>query len=538
MDFARIVQGRRTAYATCASRFSAAATQDAIYGDGKCAEVNNARATAYWWAQDVMVRTAVGRENCECQCVTQEFACEVISLMDPACVECACGDRPATCAITQNYTVYQAADADQQTVLPNVAGRTTLILSNNNGSFNEWAQHVGEIATNDGAGNFTYTVPSSGQIILDDSGNDYYIAFSGGVGPLYPVINGSLVGTTLTLISEAPQVNAIAGREIVIAVSEDGVTWTGIYNGLESALEDPLVVTVTGQPTEVRSFYIYGELECQSVPNDGTITVDGNPPATARSYQLPPGSSIEGTDAAFTFAPWYEPRYRLSFWMKFDEAVIATSPYEEVGVSVYTSYISFPAFFLNYTQIFVQRSPLYNNAISFNLECTTETVTNTRIYTTQSIPGFDPSQWHNIRLVKEALTVATRNQLPDFTLYVDGVEVPLEVISEIDGGANPAIPWESGTVGLYRRTAVSTKDAFIDEVYMDTRPDTDGNAVLLTNLMEQAYAPNSWVFWYRAEVPDDLTAPPYSTPNAPNAPYLQAFSGTPSLSNDTPPQLP
>lgn len=278
MDFARIVQGRRTAYATCAARFSAAATQDAIYGDAKCAEVNNARATAYWWAQDVMARTAIGRESCECQCVTQEFACEVISLMDPACVECACGDRPATCAITQNYTVYQAADADQQTVLPNIAGRTTLILSNNNGSFNEWAQHVGEIATDDGAGNFTYTVPSSGQIILDDSGNDYYIAFSGGVGPLYPVINGSLVGTNLALISESPQVNVIAGREIVIAVSEDGVTWTGVYNGSESAFAGSFVATVSGSPTLVRSIYIYGELECQSSPVDGEIP----PPATFR----------------------------------------------------------------------------------------------------------------------------------------------------------------------------------------------------------------------------------------------------------------
>lgn len=530
MDFARIVQGRRTAYATCAARFSAAATQDAIYGDGKCAEVNNARATAYWWAQDVMARTAVGRENCECQCVTQEFACEVISLMDPACVECACGDRPATCAITQNYTVYQAADADQQTVLPNVAGRTTLILSNSNGSFNEWAQHVGEIATDDGAGNFTYTVPSSGQIILDDSGNDYYVAFAGGAGPLYPVINGSLVGTTLTLISESPQVNAIAGREIVIAVSEDGVTWTGVYNGVESLLENPLVVTVSGQPAEVRSFYIYGELECQSSPNDGEITVDGNPPATARSYQLPIGSEIQGSDVFLPFVPWYEPRWRASFWIKFDTA--SGIPGEEAAWGVYHGYIA------QYTQVYIGRSTFFPNAIEVNLECLTEFVTNTRSFTTQAIPGFDTSQWHNIRLVKNALTAATRNKLPDFTLYVDGVEVPLQAINEIDQGANPDTPWDFSVVTFVRRTGIDPVDAFLDEIYMDNRQDFDGNTVLLNNLMDQAYPPQSWVFWYRAEVPDDLTAPPYSTPNAPNAPYLQAFSGTPSLSNDTPPQLP
>lgn len=270
MNMNRIVEGRRTAYASCAARYSAAATQDSIYGDD-CSCQNNARATAYWWAQDVMARYPINGEDCGCQCVTEEFACEVIKMMDPSCVECACGDRPATCDIPRNYTVYQIADAAQQTVLPNVVNRTTLIGSNVTAISNDWSNHLGDIAIDNGAGVFTYTSPAAGNIVYAGANSSYYIVYANGAGPIYPIINGSLSGSSLILFSEYPQVNQVAGRQIVVEYSEDGVTWTGAYVGPESVFATSYTVTVSGTPAFVRSRYIYGELDCESPVIQGAV---------------------------------------------------------------------------------------------------------------------------------------------------------------------------------------------------------------------------------------------------------------------------
>ena len=281
MNMDRIVEGRRTAYASCAARYSASATQDSIYGDD-CSCQNNARATAYWWAQDVMARYPINGETCDCQCVTEEFACGVIKLMDPACVECACGDRPATCDIAQSLTTYQTADAADQPFLPSVLGETSLIISNVTGVVNGFSQNVGNIATSDGNNGWTYSTPPSGSIIYAAANGLYYVAFPGGAGPLYPIINGSLSGTSLALISSAPSVHAVAGRQIVIEYSADGVTWFGAYVGLESIFAGSYSVTVSGTPTLVRARYIYGELDCESEVVSGSVP----PPANNRSFHF------------------------------------------------------------------------------------------------------------------------------------------------------------------------------------------------------------------------------------------------------------
>jgi hypothetical protein len=296
------VEAQAFGYARCASDSTLEAWNAEIYGDCKCAREHDMRAMFYWWGVDVMSRTPQEDSDCNCgKCVTDEFACEVIRLLNPGCIVCGCGspeDRPISCDIVQDVTVFQAADADQELVLPNVAGRTTLIASNQTPVANNWSLHVGEIATDDGTGSFTYYAPNLGDVILDGGTGDYYVAYTGGVGPLYPEIDGTLVFFVLTLFSRWPGVTAQYSRDVVVEISADGITWVGVYSGPETALLTGYVVPtpVTTSPIFTRSTYYYEEDNaCSADPVEGSIPPFVAPPCGILVYTMTPESDC-GTD--------------------------------------------------------------------------------------------------------------------------------------------------------------------------------------------------------------------------------------------------
>ena len=293
---AQNVQAQAFGFATCSGESTYSAVQNRIYGDCKCYEHDQMRAMFYWWATDVMERTPQEGGDCNCgKCVTDEFACSVITLMGPGCIVCGCGsesDRPISCDIAYDQTVYQAADADQELVLPNVAGRTTLIISNATPVTNNWSAHVGEVATDDGTGIFTYYAPAVGDVILDAGTSTYYVAYAGGVGPLFPPIDGNLVFLNLTLFTRFPGVTAQYNRNVAVETSPDGVTWTVVYFGPESALIAGYTAVVSDSPTLTRSTYYYGEEDfCSYAYADGSIPPFVAPPCGILVYDITPDST-------------------------------------------------------------------------------------------------------------------------------------------------------------------------------------------------------------------------------------------------------
>jgi len=286
-------------YAVCAVQSNALAIDDSIYGECGCE--HDCRAMYYQWGVELMNRTEATDCDCAGRCVDPEFACKVINLLNPGCIVCGCGspdDVPVSCEIVQNRAVFQALDADQELVGPNVAGRTTLIITNQTPVTNNWSAHVGEVATDDGAGNFTYTALTVGDIVLDSGTGTYYVAYAGGAGPLYPEIDGTLVFLVLTLFSRWPGVTAQYSRDVVVEISPDGVTWTPIYSGPEAALLTGYVVPtpVTTSPTFTRTTYFYAEENaCSTDPVDGSIPPFVAPPCGILVYTMTPEADC-GTD--------------------------------------------------------------------------------------------------------------------------------------------------------------------------------------------------------------------------------------------------
>lgn len=269
-----IQEAQAFGYSRCAVASTMCAVEAEIYGDKECG--HDCRAMFYWWGVDVLSRTLT--EGCDCtdKCVTEAFACAVIRLLNPGCIECGCGspdEIPTSCDIVADRSVYQALDASEQSTIPHVAGRQTLIVSDTTDAGNEWADHVGDIATDDGAGNYTYWTPTAGLVIYSGAGAAYYLAYAGGVGPYFPVVSGNEAAGMLTLVSEAPEVNGALGRNVLIQASADGTTWTSLYVGPEDVLESgAYVLTVNESYSHLRCVYYWGEEdECSRMVTGGTI---------------------------------------------------------------------------------------------------------------------------------------------------------------------------------------------------------------------------------------------------------------------------
>lgn len=296
-----LVISRRNAFACCAAEASKNAIAAKIVGDEDCYKNYMRIAVWYRWGADVMARTPADGDDTCCsgnQCVTDEFALATINKLDAldGCVKCGCGspaDRPLTCDITPDLTVYQALDADQQLVGPNVAGRTTLITTNINGVSNGWSANLGKIATDDGTGVFTYTIPAFASVIYAATQNSYFVTYAGGAGPLYPEIDGNLVFFDLTLMSRWPGVTLQYSRDVLVETSPDGTTWAPVYFGTETALAYGLLLTpVTNSPTLTRSTYYYNEYNtCSAGPVAGSIPPFIAPPCGIIAYTITPDST-------------------------------------------------------------------------------------------------------------------------------------------------------------------------------------------------------------------------------------------------------
>ena len=269
-----IQEAQAFGYSRCAVASTMCAVEAEIYGDKECG--HDCRAMFYWWGVDVLSRTLTEDCDCDDKCVTEAFACAVIRLLNPGCIECGCGspdEIPTSCDIVADRSVYQALDASEQNTIPHVAGRQTLIVSDTTDAGNEWADHVGDIATDDGAGNYTYWTPTAGLVIYSGAGAAYYLAYAGGVGPYFPVVSGNEAAGMLTLVSEAPEVNGALGRNVLIQASADGTTWTSLYVGPEDVLESgAYVLTVNESYSHLRCVYYWGEEdECSRMVTGGTI---------------------------------------------------------------------------------------------------------------------------------------------------------------------------------------------------------------------------------------------------------------------------
>ena len=282
-----IVDAQAFGYSRCAVASTMCAIEAEIYGEKGCGG-DSCRAMFYWWGVDVLSRTLTQGCDCTDKCVTDEFACSVIRLLNPGCIECGCGsadDIPTNCDITPDRTVYQAVDAANQNTIPHVAGRQTLIVSDTTGAANDWASHVGDVATDDGAGNYTYWTPTAGLVIHSGANNTDYLTYAGGAGPMFPVVNGSLAGVTLTLTTTEPPIASAYNRSVLIEVSADGVTWTPVYVGAENTLVSGAAVTISGSPSLVRTTYYYGEDDdCSASPVLGVIASG----AASRSFEFSP----------------------------------------------------------------------------------------------------------------------------------------------------------------------------------------------------------------------------------------------------------
>lgn len=284
-------------FSVCATESTDLAIDSEIHGQPECACEHDCRAMWYWWGVDLLSRTPTDDCDCDDKCVDPNLACEAIGLLAPGCVTCGCGspdDVPESCDITQTLTVYQAADASQQTILPNVAGRTTLIVSDTTGAGNAWASHVGQVATDDGTGVFTYSTPALNSIVLSSFDQVLWVTFTGGAGWYYPSIQGSIVSGNLTLISAAPQVTLLYGRTIVVELTTDGTAWTPFYSGPETVMASGYTAAFSPDPIEARTTYFYGsELQCHSDPVLGSIPPDAC--AVARTITYGADASEQGT---------------------------------------------------------------------------------------------------------------------------------------------------------------------------------------------------------------------------------------------------
>jgi hypothetical protein len=295
--------------------------------------------------------------------------------------------------------------------------------------------------------------------------------------------------------------------------------------GNENAVEDDY--TVDPETLYMRTYFLVED--CQYGPFLSQVSIDANPPRSGRSYQLPPGADIVDFVDTTTFNPLIAPTYRISLWNKFDQVPAGVGDYGTALLIIY----SFGAGGGEACTLILYPSGVGGYSLLLNYGFGTPIYSCE--FTTVPIPGFDSSQWHHICVIKNATSGPSDNLPEDFEFFVDGVSVAFTQTQNI-GAIAPM------TVTLFGidiiNGAQATADNYLDEVYMDLLSDrTNVSTVLMPNLMDQVYG-SGWLFWYRAEVPDDLTAPPWSTPNAPNMPFLRDAGSPPGiLSTDVPPLL-
>lgn len=519
-----LITGRRQAYALCAAEADYAALQDQIYGDTKCAAKNTARAMFYWWAQDVMERTPIATDHCaDCKCVTDEFACEVIRLMDPGCVTCGCGapsDRPISCELTGTYGV--AADVDASFESNAVTGQSYLIVSDINDAGNTWADNIGNIAYNG-----TFTTPTEGALIYNVLNNDYWVNIGGAAYPYFPRINANRNLFAITLTSAAPEVNDYFDRTVVIRISADGTNWIGLFVGSEQDIPSTPITTTINDAIYVDVSYLTQDDACTYGPFLGLVTAQQEPQPT-NSFRVSPVA------LAYYMAP-------------VDGGIMDFNPADEsqfvISFNVKATYIdpSF-SFFLPLTLIATKQNPgaacvstglyfwtsIYMSQQEYGFVMAVEPVVGPTIGGGIIFPGayaaaFDGS-WHNVTIVRDATTPGTL-VAGDFSMWVDNTRYGAVLDPGFVSGSYP-VPtgvtyFPSAGYGLqYQQigdTFGFTTDFTFNNFYIAAYAPSP--AEIASICYPAAYEGNdgSWSrrLWIRARQPDNLVASPWVNGNSP-----------------------
>lgn len=497
-----LITGRRTAYMSCAAVADARGTQDRIHGDLKCAKQNERRAIAYWWAADVMNRTQVGDEDCCDQCVTDAFALAVIAKYDPTCVVCCCGDVPITCDIDATYTVYWAVDASYQSLAD--ASLYYLIATNLNSLATSWGTNTGSIVQGT-----TFLVPNPGEIIYSAQDEEYYVRNDqGDTTPLFPRLDASITGTTLTVTSPYPDTSAYLGRNIVIEISSDATAWTAAYSGTEAVLATPMDLTAPADTLYIRTTY-YGPIgsdpQCDYGPFMGLVTPDSAPPQPVRSFQFDPGATIAPVGSQtldFNFAA--EPTWTLAFWLKSDLATsnFLNSPFNALGV---TSTMSLGSPTIPSDEFTIAWND-GNGGIGNYSNLTINTV-------------LSDGNWHHVAFVR-----STGDNAIAPTMYVDGVIVPL-IVNQSD----PISIGNTEPMGIYLGDISTFNPAsfHLGQLYACTQPLVQPQIIstIIPNLMAGNDSGFGRLFWYQPTLTDNLTVSPFVDGGAAGAPQLQTSSG-------------
>lgn len=153
------------------------------------------------------------------------------------------------CVIQPQYSVLQAVDANQQTVLP--AGMY-LIATNQYGVTNEWSQHVNEIVMADGS----FVALTDGQVVLAGDTGVYWWMTSAGVGHLFPAMQATfqISPSGYLLESSFPAQSAVTDRTVIVEGLVGG-NWVIVWTGNEQDL--PLVIPNYFEITDIRTNYVY-----------------------------------------------------------------------------------------------------------------------------------------------------------------------------------------------------------------------------------------------------------------------------------------
>ena len=521
-----LITGRRQAYALCAAEADYAALQDQIYGDTKCAAKNTARAMFYWWAQDVMERTPIATDHCtDCKCVTDEFACEVIRLMDPGCVTCGCGapsDRPISCELTGTYGV--AADVDAGFESNAVAGQSYLIVSDINDAGNTWADNIGNIAYNG-----TFTTPTEGALIYNVLNNDYWVNIGGAAYPYFPRINANRNLFAITLTSAAPEVNDYFDRTVVIRISADGTNWIGLFVGSEQDIPSTPITTTINNAIYVDVSYLTQDDACTYGPFLGLVTAQQEPQPT-NSFRIVGGATttaLSPVPGGITeFFPWDQNEWTLSFNLKvaaYDPITTFIPLNAEARVPTGTTPYQ-AAYFLGYAATYLGQEEY---GIIIQLVLSGGGTAYSRLIVFQGAWAvMSDGAWHNVTLVRNS-PITGQTNAGDFTLWVDNTSY--SGVTAASTGSNFTVPANltyqeapdyNTPTGIYIGDIfVFPCDFTINNLYIANHAASPVEVATICYPAAYTGSDTLWdrVLWIRARQPNDPFAPPYVASNSPRS---------------------
>jgi hypothetical protein len=520
------LNSRQTAYACCGAERAEDALQALVFGDKREFDCKMLSAFWYKWAAGVM-RDTIRDTPSPCQCITHDFACQVINLFDPACVECRCGEQWPSCTLEADYTVESAVDASFQPQAD--PAKFYLIVTDLISWGGTWASNVNDIVTGT-----TFSLAPDDSLIYAASQQTWWVMIAGAPHEYFPRVQGTLVSTTLTVVSQDPTTNATEGRDVLIQISSDGITWNttldGAYMGPESVLASSFDMTVPDDTAFVRiTYYRDNEVElCQYGPFLGNI-----PAQLPQSIHFDSSAYMDDVAAApYPFNFLDEDTWTMAFWFRSDTVNV----YPFIGGSHNPLYVinnNAPQWELELSSLV--EAPDYPNPPFFNgfavrmddiIGGGNFDVTYTYDYLDGNLYN---GQWHHVAIVK-----TTFNADVPPVMYLDGVNVNMVVhVPAVGARTTDFSPATDFHLGDQSGLDVGFKTV---DFYVCSHPCTQQE--VQTILMPRLIAGNdtTWgrVSWQQPAATDAIGVAPYISGNQAGAPDLTPHSGGVQFSPDVP----